>query len=197
MGSNTVSPSSVTGQDPVTAAALWLQTEAAQKRYDPSSDLILTNGTLVAYGGTSAIFDIPGDSLGQLNNIMPAIDSSGNNSVLNGFELFTPGASSSQGTIVGYTFETRRSRLVHLASVGSTGIGYSYDGILWTPANVSQDTFNGFASNGNTVLALGGTQKPILYSTNGITWTASSSAQEIFGNGYATAAAWNGSWIAV
>ena len=164
-------------------------------RYDSATDLILANGSV---SGNFATFDIPGDNLGQLNNIMPSIDLSGNNDVLNGFSLYTPGNPTPQGTIVNYLFSTKSSTIVYLASVGGTvgaNIAYSYDAIMWTPANIANGLYNGFASNTSMVLALGSS---LLYSTNGVTWTVSSSAQDIIGDGIITAAAWNGSyWIAV
>ena len=164
-------------------------------RYDAATDLILANGSV---SGNFATFDIPGDNLGQLNNIMPSIDLSGNNDVLNGFSLYTPGNPTSQGTIVKYLFSTKSSTIVYLASVGGTvgtNIAYSYDAITWTPANIANGLYNGFASNPSILLALG---TSLLFSTNGVTWTISSSAQQIIGDGSATAAAWNGSyWIAV
>lgn len=123
MESNTVSYSSVTGLDPLSAPALWIQTQApivssayvtfdspgdsGQMQYDSVTDLILVNGSVSEFAnGTFATFDIPGDSLGQLNAI-PSIDVSGNNSVLNGFTLFIPSESTAQGTIVKYLFGTR------------------------------------------------------------------------------------------
>ena len=202
MGSNAILYSSIIGDDPISAPALWTQTEAGQMRYDSTTDLILVNGSVSGTFASFATFDIPGDYLGQLNNIMPSIDLSGNNAVLNGFSLFTPGENTAQGSIVQYTFGTKSSTLVYLAAVGGTAgtnIAYSYDGSIWTSANISQNSFNGFASNTSLILALGGAQAPIVYSTNGVSWTASSSAQGIFGaSGCATSAVWNGSyWIAV
>ena len=189
--------SSVMGKDPITASALWLKTQAGQMRYDSSTDLILTNGILS--GTTFATFDIPGDSLGQLNNIIPSIDLSGNNAVLNGFPLYLPGDATSQGSIVKYMFGTRESAFVYLAAAGS--LYYSYDGISWNPSSPSGvQPVNALASNNTMILALG---DGISYSTNGVSWSSSLSAQQIFGSGSGsgsgsvTAAAWNGGWIAV
>jgi hypothetical protein len=186
------------GKDPITASALWLRTQAAQMRYDASTDLILTNGIVNAGSPTTfATFDIPGDSLGQLNNIIPSIDLSGNNDILNGFSLYIPGDATPQGSIVKYTFGTRESSFVYLAAAGS--LYYSYDGISWasSPSALS-GTVNALASNNTTVLALG---NGISYSTNGVSWSSSLSAQEIFGSGSGPAsvkaAAWYGGWIAV
>jgi hypothetical protein len=183
------------GKDPITASALWLRTQAAQMRYDSSTDLILTNGILS--GTTFATFDIPGDSLGQLNNIIPSIDLSGNNDVLNGFPLYVPGDATSQGSIVNYMFGTRESAFVYLAAAGS--LYYSYDGISWSPSSPSGvQSVNALASNNTMVLALG---DGISYSTNGISWTPSLSAEQIFASGSGPAsvkaAAWYGGWIAV
>lgn len=184
--------SSVMGKDPITASALWLRTQAAQMRYDASTDLILTNGILS--GTTFATFDIPGDSLGQLNSIIPSIDLSGNNDALNGFPLYLPGDATSQGSIVNYMFGTRESAFVYLAAAGS--LYYSYDGISWSPSSSGVQSVNALASTNTMVLALG---NGISYSTNGISWTPSLSAEQIFGSGSGSvkAAAWYGGWIAV